>query len=29
MKCTFKGERIGLTKTGGDGYADFTCTILK
>ncbi|MCP2501374.1 MAG: hypothetical protein NCA08_07395 [Deltaproteobacteria bacterium] len=29
MKCTWKGERVGLTKTGGDGYADFTCTILK
>ncbi|MHB8941942.1 MAG: hypothetical protein ACYC47_09070 [Desulfobacteria bacterium] len=29
MKCTHKGERIGSLKTGGDGYADFTCTILK
>lgn len=29
MKCTYKGERIGSIKTGGDGYADFTCTILK
>ena len=29
MKCTWKGERIGSQNTGGDGYADFTCTILK
>jgi len=28
-KGTYKGERIGSIKTGGDGYANFTCTILK
>ncbi|MFA5807729.1 MAG: hypothetical protein WC978_05095 [bacterium] len=29
MKCTWKGERIGSFKTGSDGYADFTCNVMK
>jgi hypothetical protein len=29
MKCTWKAERVGSPKTGGDAYADFTCSILK